>query len=54
MGVEPICEVLEVAPSTYYSAKSRPLSARAQRDAVLIPALKTMWEKNYSVYGGAS
>lgn len=23
-GVEPICEVLEVAPSTYYSAKKRP------------------------------
>ncbi len=50
-GVEPICEVLEVAPSTYYSAKCRPPSARAVRDAVLIPALKTIWETNYSVYG---
>ena len=24
-GVEPICKVLQVAPSTYYSAKNRPL-----------------------------
>ena len=39
-GGEPICDVLEIAPSTYYSAKSRPLSARALRDAVLMPLLK--------------
>ena len=30
-GVEPICQVLEVAPSTYYAARSRPPSARAVR-----------------------
>jgi len=30
-GVEPICRVLQVAPSTYYAAKSRPPSARARR-----------------------
>ena len=40
-GVEPICRVLtghgcKIAPSTYYAAKSRPLSARAQRDAVVL------------------
>jgi putative transposase len=28
-GVEPICDVLQVAPSTYYSAKCRPPSRRA-------------------------
>jgi putative transposase len=44
-------EVLEVAPSTYYSAKSRPPSARAQRDAVLIPILVAIWVRNYSLYG---
>ena len=33
LGVEPICRELQVAPSTYYAAKSRPLSARAVRDA---------------------
>ena len=39
LGVEPICRDLQVAPSTYYAAKSRPLSARAVRDAMLIPLL---------------
>ena len=51
VGVEPICEVLQVAPSTYYAAKARPPSERAQRDAVLIPELVALWEKNYRVYG---
>ncbi len=43
--------MLEIAPSTYYDAKSRPLSARAVRDAVLIPLLLALWKRNYSVYG---
>ena len=42
---------MEIAPSTYYSAKARPLSARALRDAELAPLLKVLWERNYSVYG---
>jgi putative transposase len=50
-GVEPICEVLQVAPSTYYAAKSRPASTRALRDAMLIPQLVALWEANYRVYG---
>jgi putative transposase len=50
-GVEPICRVLQVAPSTYYSAKSRPPSARALRDALLIPILVALWQANYRVYG---
>lgn len=50
-GVEPICEQLQVAPSTYYSAKGRPPSARALRDALMIPILMALWVKNYSVYG---
>ena len=32
-GVEPICAALEIAPSTYWSAKTRPPCARAVRDA---------------------
>jgi putative transposase len=51
LGVEPICADLQVAPSTYYAAKSRPLSARAVRDAVMIPILLAIWKANYSVYG---
>jgi putative transposase len=43
--------VLEIAPSTYYDAKARPLSARAERDAELRPKLRELWERNYSVYG---
>ena len=50
-GVEPICTVLQVAPSTYYAAKSRPPSARAVRDAVLVPILVALWHDNYRVYG---
>lgn len=50
-GVEPICATLQVAPSTYYSARSRPVSARAARDALLIPVLVAIWAANYRVYG---
>jgi putative transposase len=50
-GVEPICQVLEVAPTTYWSAKTRPPCARARRDAELGPKIEALWERNYSVYG---
>ncbi len=50
-GVEPICRELETAPSTYYSAKSRPPSARSLRDAVMMPILLKLWIENYRVYG---
>jgi len=50
-GVEPICRALEIAPSTYWSAKSRPPSARAVSDALLAPLLVALWVNNYSVYG---
>ena len=44
-GVEPICRVLRernvgIAPSTYYAYKSRPPSARTQRDAWLIEQIR--------------
>ena len=50
-GVESICEALQVAPSTYYAAKGRPLSARAVRDQVMIPILVALWTVNRKVYG---
>jgi putative transposase len=50
-GVEPICTVLQVAPSTYYAAKSRPPSTRQLRDAVVKVAMVAIWQANYSVYG---
>lgn len=50
-GVEPICRVLQFAPSTYYAAKNREPSARSLRDAVLMPLILTLWVANYEVYG---
>jgi putative transposase len=50
-GVEPICKTLQVAPSTYYAAKSRPASDRSLRDAVMVPVLLVIFQANYSVYG---
>jgi putative transposase len=52
-GVEPICRVLQVAPSTYYAAKQRVLapSARAVRDAVMMQVLMVLWVANRKVYG---
>ncbi len=50
-GVEPICTALQVATSTYYDNKKRPLSARAIRDAVMMPILLALFQANYSVYG---
>jgi HTH-like domain/Helix-turn-helix domain/Integrase core domain len=50
-GVEPICRVLQVAPSTYYAAKTRPPSARAVRDAQLKVEIRRVWAANYRVYG---
>ena len=52
-GVEPICRVLQMAPSTYYAAKHQQAepSARARRDAVLLPILLTLWMANRKVYG---
>lgn len=50
-GVEPICTVLQVAPSTYYQARSRPPCTRAVRDVTLKALITAMWAANYSVYG---
>jgi putative transposase len=55
-GVEPICTVLsehgcKIAPSTYWSARSRTPSSRAARHAVLMPILLGLWVANYRVYG---
>jgi transposase InsO family protein len=39
------------SPTTYWSAKTRPPSDRAIRDAELGPTIEALWERNYSVYG---
>ena len=55
-GVEPICRVLPVAPSTYHEhvAQRRDpsrLSSRAQRDETLKPEVMRVFAENFSVYG---
>ena len=50
-GVEPICRVLQVAPSSYYAAISRPPSARRRRDEGLGVAIRRVWQEHRSVYG---
>ncbi|WP_442909810.1 IS3 family transposase [Hyphomicrobium sp.] len=55
-GIEPICKVLPIAPSTYrdHVAKridpSR-LSARAKRDEALKDEVRRVFEANFRVYG---
>jgi putative transposase len=50
-GVEPICEVLQFAPSTYHDNKTRPPSARAVLDQQLKPLIEKVFDDNYRVYG---
>jgi transposase InsO family protein len=55
-GVEPICRVLPIAPSTYFRYKVEQRdpttrSARAQRDDVLRVIIRRIWTENHQVYG---
>ena len=50
-GVEPICQVLRVAPSTYSAAKRRPPSRRAVEDAGLKERIRAVYAEHYGVYG---
>ena len=55
-GVEPICEVLPIAPSTYYERKAMERdpdrrSDRARRDERLKPEIERVFIENFSVYG---
>lgn len=55
-GVEPICRVLPIAPSTYYAHKGQAReptrrSRRAQRDDRLRGEIRRVWQANLEVYG---
>jgi len=50
-GVEPICRVLPIAPSTYYHATRRPASARALRDRKLKTEIARVHAEHFGVYG---
>lgn len=48
---EPICQTLQVAPSTYYAAVSRPPSPRRLRDTELKVEIARVHKENFDVYG---
>ena len=55
-GVEPICKVLPIAPSTYHSHAARQTDpskapARWRSDAELSVAIRRIWDENFQVYG---
>ncbi len=50
-GIEPICRVLPIAPSTYYAFKTRPPSVRSVRDNQLKSEIQRVFKENFSVYG---
>ena len=55
-GVEPICKVLPIAPSTYHEhvakrANPAKLSARAKADLALKPEIARVFTENFEVYG---
>jgi putative transposase len=49
--VEPICRTLEIAPSSYYAARSRPPSARTLADEELKGKISEIHRENFAVYG---
>jgi len=55
-GVEPICDVLPIAPSTYYDHRARAQDPakrpdRAKRDEELRSKIQRVWDENHAVYG---
>ncbi|MGH3085215.1 MAG: IS3 family transposase [Gaiellaceae bacterium] len=55
-GVEPICRVIEIAPSTYHAhvarrAEPETAPARVKRDAMLSVEIKRVFDENFQVYG---
>ena len=56
LGVEPICKLLPIAPSTYYENVAKRtdvdrLSARARRDMALKIEIRRVFNENFQVYG---
>jgi putative transposase len=55
-GVEPICSVLPIAPSTYFRQHAHQLDAtqrsvRARRDGDLRVEIRRVWDAHFQVYG---
>jgi putative transposase len=55
-GVEPICKLLPIAPSTYHAHAARradptKASLRSRRDGELKPLIRRVFDENFQVYG---
>jgi len=55
-GIEPLCQQLPIAASTYYEHQARGvdperLPARSKRDQLLSVAVRRVWDENFQVYG---
>jgi putative transposase len=55
-GVEPICKVLPIAPSTYHAharrrANPETAPARVKRDAQVMDEISRVFDENFQVYG---
>ena len=55
-GVEPMCKMLQIAPSTYYERRAIArdpdrASARAKSDSALSTKIDTAWQDNRKLYG---
>ncbi|WP_331756179.1 IS3 family transposase (plasmid) [Streptomyces anulatus] len=51
LGVDPVCRVLELSPSTYFARKNRPKSARRLRDEQLMPLIEEVHAESGGTYG---
>lgn len=56
LGVEPVCRLLRIAPSTYYwhvaqRREPQKASAKSRRDAALGVEIKRVFQANFEVYG---
>ncbi|MFF3632465.1 IS3 family transposase [Streptomyces sp. NPDC002164] len=51
LGVDPVCRVLELSPSTYFARKKRPKSARRLRDEQLMPLIEEVHAESGGAYG---
>lgn len=55
-GVEPICDVLRIAPSVYYEQRARNRnperrSLRVRQDEIVTDQVRRVWRENQEVYG---
>ncbi|MEW1701078.1 IS3 family transposase, partial [Streptomyces sp. NPDC091278] len=51
LGVDPVCRVLELSPSTYFARKKRPKPARQLRDEQFMPLIEEIHAESGGTYG---